>query len=153
MNTTLHWTSYLSALLTPVVAIFGIYIARRQAVTAQNKLKFELFQRRFSVYDEARAVIEIATNNGNLSEEMLKKFINGTGEARWLFDKPVDEYLRRKLGARAYLLTITTDRLNTLSIGEERSAMLRNLAELQEWFHTQQDVLDSMLGPYLELHH
>jgi len=42
-----HWTNYLAALLTPTVAVLGSIIAYHQWRTAQNKLKFELFDRRF----------------------------------------------------------------------------------------------------------
>ena len=49
-----HWTAYLTALLTPTIAGFGIYIAIQQWLTARRKLKFDLFDRRFAVYDAVR---------------------------------------------------------------------------------------------------
>ena len=39
-----HWTTYLSALLTPTVAVLGSLIAYRQWRLAQNKLKLDLFE-------------------------------------------------------------------------------------------------------------
>ena len=49
-----HWTTLLSALLTPAVAVFGIFIAYRQWRLAQEKLKLDLFDKRFEVYEAAR---------------------------------------------------------------------------------------------------
>ena len=46
-----HWTTYLAALLTPTVAVLGSYIAYRQWHLAQNKLKLDLFDRRFSAHN------------------------------------------------------------------------------------------------------
>ena len=52
-----HWTQVLSALLTPTIAVLVAIIAYRQWRTAQNRLKFDLFDRRFAVYDAARNLL------------------------------------------------------------------------------------------------
>ena len=44
----------LSALLTPTIAIITTYIAYEQWRTNRNKLKLDLFDRRFAVYDAMR---------------------------------------------------------------------------------------------------
>lgn len=153
MNTVPHWTSYLAALLTPIVAIFGVYIAWRQAGTARKKLKFDLFEKRFAVYDEARELIALITSNTELKEERLIEYRSAVGPAKWLFDDDIAEYLHRKLYADAFLLQMLLDRLDNMPINEDRIEVLRMADQLQEWFAEQQGVLDSMVGKYLELEH
>lgn len=45
------WVDYFSALLTPMVAVFGICIAYRQWRTDEAKLRHELFERRYKQFD------------------------------------------------------------------------------------------------------
>src|SRR5262245_13126353 len=110
MNTDPHWTAYLSALLTPIVAVFGIYIAWQQWRTARNKLKFELFTRRLAVYEAARSLLVAPMR---LAEqplaEVVQRFAGGTAEARWLFDVSVAEYLRKDLWRKALELQVLED--------------------------------------------
>ena len=51
MNIDPHWTKYITAFSVPVIASIGLLIAYRQWKTAQNKLKFELFEKRLKVYN------------------------------------------------------------------------------------------------------
>lgn len=43
------WIQIFKALLTPVVAILGVYIAYQQWRTNRTRLKHELFDRRYSM--------------------------------------------------------------------------------------------------------
>ncbi len=53
----LHWTAYLTALLTPLVAIVAAYVAFVNARTAKNKLKLDLFDKRIKVFATIRDLI------------------------------------------------------------------------------------------------
>lgn len=149
-----HWTAILSALLTPVVAALGLFIAYRQSVIAQNKLKFDLFEKRFAVYDTARDLLRSATTSEQLTEEMLSIYRAGTREARWLCDKRVDDYLNKTLYAQSFLLLHLSDDLNRLELSDpKRPSTLRQLADAQSWFHQQQEILDDLFAQYLEVQH
>lgn len=52
-----HWTSYITALTIPVIAIVAAIIAYRQWRTAQSKLKLDLFEKRMVVYQAARDML------------------------------------------------------------------------------------------------
>jgi len=93
-----HWTAYLTALLTPIVAFLGIYIAYQQWKTAENKLKHELFDRRFSVYDAARTFL-MSIAESHKSIELLKaqcEFFSKTREAKWLLNTTIADYLHKE---------------------------------------------------------
>jgi hypothetical protein len=47
-----HWTTYLLAMLTPLIAMIVAFIAFRQWRTAQNRLKLDLFDRRLALSAE-----------------------------------------------------------------------------------------------------
>ncbi|MEO6024421.1 MAG: hypothetical protein ABIP64_15155 [Burkholderiales bacterium] len=149
----MHWTAYLSALLTPTVAAVGLYLAWRQAATARNKLKFDLFSRRFSVYDAARTFIATVVIKGEAIDDAFNAFVAGTREARWLFDEPLDAYLRKELDQKATELQCLNDQMAGLSAGEELTAKGSQRIEIKKWFYAQHDVLEAKCHPFLKLEH
>lgn len=96
-----HWTAYLSALLTPIVAVLGSVIAYRQWRTAQNKLKHELFDRRFVVYSAATTLLASIMSSGRAKDDELFKFLSATRDAKWLYNSEIADYLEKELWRKA----------------------------------------------------
>lgn len=100
MSLDVHWTAYLSALAVPVIAAFGALIAYRQWITARNKLKFELFDRRLALYQAATAELVRAwggwedMGTGDSVSDRLK-----LQEAKWLTSPDVATYLEKPFRA------------------------------------------------------
>lgn len=87
--------TFISALLTPVVAIFGLWIARRQWVTAQQKLNLDLFNRRFSVYDATILAMSTVGRRGSIRPDEVEQFAAATRGARFLFNEEVEAFLEQ----------------------------------------------------------
>jgi hypothetical protein len=153
MNTDPHWTAYLSALLTPTVAILGALIAYRQWRLAQNKLKLDLFDRRYRVYEAARSFLASIMTSGKAGDDKLFEFNLATRDAKWLLDPPVANYLRTEIYDKAIDLQILDAELVGVGVGEERSRNVQAQAELKKWFMRQFDVLDDKFSPFLQLQH
>ncbi len=138
-----HWTAYLQALLTSVVAALAAFIAWRQWLTARNKLKLDLFDRRFAVYDAARNLIGSIATSGKVKEDELMKYLLGTREVRWLLNKDIEEYLWG-IYLEAVNHQSTDDELNFANPGDrprlaqvkaaQRKALLQKLEGLDEKF-------------------
>lgn len=148
-----HWTTYLSALLVPTVAIFGSIIAYRQWRTAQNKLKLDLFERRFSVYDSARKLIGSIMTSGKARDEEVHRFLSETREAKWLLNTEIAKYLDEELYAKAIELQALEAELEGVPVGEERSANVKRQSEVKRWIREQYDVLDEEFSSFLKLGH
>ena len=148
-----HWTAYLTALLTPTVAILGALIAFRQWKLAQNKLKLDLFDRRFKVYEAARKFLSSIVTNGEITDEALHKFMYGTREAEWVLSQAVADYIDKQLYPKAIDLQCLASELVGLGVGEERSTNVRNQAELKKWLVAQIEVLNLKFSPFLQLQH
>lgn len=104
MATDPHWTAYLTAFATPVVAVMAVMIAFRQvkiaafqARTARNKLKLDLFDRRSAVYAAAMRAMSQALMNGQLDEAQQVDYHTCIGPARWLFGADIWTYLNNTL--------------------------------------------------------
>lgn len=148
-----HWTTYLSALLVPTVAILGAFIAYRQWRTAQNKLKLELFDRRLIVYEAARDYISSVMTSGKTTNEKELEFLVGIRGAKWLFDEHVTQYLDKELWHKICGLGCLQSELDGMPTGEERTRKIRAQAVLKEWIIAQMQVLDEKFAPFLKLRH
>ncbi len=153
MNCDPHWTNYLSALLTPTIAILGSIIAYRQWRTAQNKLKLDLFDRRFRVYEAARDLLASIMTSGMAQDKEVFKFMSATRETKWLFDPEIAEYLDNELYSKAIDLQTLQAELEGVPVGEERSKNVKEQYEIKKWFYAQYPVLDEKFSPFLRLQH
>jgi hypothetical protein len=153
MNCTPHWTAYLSALLVPVVAVMGAIIAYRQWRTAQNKLKLELFERSFAVFDAVRKLIGSIMGSGRAIDQEVFKYRIGTREARWLLDQDIAEYLDKELYDKVIDLQTLHSELEGLPVGPERTANVQKQSEVKKWIYKQYEVLDEKFSKYLQLEH
>lgn len=147
------WTALLSALLTPAITILGAYIAWQQWRTNRNKLKLDLFERRFAVYDAARSLIRDVLTQTNPSDEQLLKFLANTGEARFLLSEGIATYLADELYKKAAELNRLWASMVELPAGEERARNQGSQTEIRSWFERQLPVLEAKFADFLRLKH
>ena len=134
----IHLIQLLSALLTPVIAVVTTYIAIQQYRTSRLKFKLELFEKRYAIYQGVKKFILSAVREANLSNDDFFKLNEETQDAFFLFDERVDKYtddLRSKGARLKYLNERLSDQ--SVSIGEERSKLAEEDAELNTWFGNQ----------------
>jgi len=79
----------LTALLTPTVAILGVYIAIQQYKLAKEKHRIEIYDRRMKIYSATLELIRSTNRNSDISEDAFYKFEEGIAEAEFLFGKEV----------------------------------------------------------------
>lgn len=149
----MHWTTYLSPLLVPIIAIFGAFIAYRQWRTAQNKLKLDLFNRRWIIYEAVQKYLSSLMVSGKTTPEMEFEFLTGKRGAQWLFDEKVTLYLDKELWSKICDLGCIQSELDGMPAGEERTKKIQAKRELREWFMAQSKAVDEKFSPFLSLRH
>jgi hypothetical protein len=126
-------------------------IAAQQARLADVRLRHDLYDRRFAVYDAARMFFlrEILPKN-RVSDEALYVFVRGIADAVFIVDKNVTDYLQdmQKRILRFQRLTIAID---TMQHQEERKPASDEKLALRQWFEEQPDVLIERFRPFLTL--
>ncbi|MGO1073186.1 hypothetical protein [Lysobacter sp. CA199] len=142
-----HWTAYVSAIAQPIVALLvaclAAWIAYRQYRTARNKLKLDLFDRRFLVYEAARKALTQAYGHGKLEPSQQFEYLSSVQAARWLFGPEVQEYLETTLWHKFVDLELYN------SFPPAKYASER--AKLMKWLIVQPQELNKILGKYLIL--
>ncbi len=93
MTTFLTGVQILGGLLTPVIAILAAYIAWQQYKTGRDKLKLDLFDRRYRVYRGLMDLLAAVASNETVSDEDLRKFYRETDQKRFLFGDDIRDYL------------------------------------------------------------
>ena len=129
-------------------------IGRRQAETAamamntaRNKLRLDLFDKRFAVYEAAALTINAALEN-KVTYDQRFDYMEAIKPARWLFDADVVEHLDL-IFTKVFDLIELNDNINEEPDAKFRADMVarrkRCLIDIREQLAT----LHSLLSPYL----
>jgi hypothetical protein len=147
------WVTTLAALLTPVIAVAAAFIAWQQWRTNRNKLKLDLFDRRFAIYDAARTFIGQLLAGTHASDAQTFDFLSRTRDAEFILDKDIADYLFKQIYQRALTLTTLRSEMEGLPMGEERTNNVQRQREIREWFLQQHEALAQAFSKYLALEH
>lgn len=147
------WVTYLSALLTPAVALLAVAVAVAQWRIAKNKLKLDLFERRYAVYQAAVDVMSKTDALGVLSKEEVDRFQVAIRGARFIFDDSVGAYLDETHDRIRRILFLTENIKSQTTASASRSEATAKRNEHRTWVASQwtEKMLDARLGEYLRL--
>jgi hypothetical protein len=67
-------------------------IAEQQALTARNKLRLDLFDRRLPIYEAAMILADTVVRKGDISFEETQEFRMATKSVRFLFNQELHDY-------------------------------------------------------------
>ncbi|HYX09249.1 MAG TPA: hypothetical protein VE912_21120 [Bacteroidales bacterium] len=145
------WIDILTALLTPTIALAAVLITWQQVRISRNRLKHELFDRRYKLYEAARDLIGHSVSRGHPTDEELFDFVLKTRESEFLFDKNVSEYLN-EIYNKAVDIQICHAEMEGL-VGEEKSKNIDERRELLKFMGKQPQILRDKFASYLKLKH
>jgi hypothetical protein len=135
-----------------VATIFGAvaaWIAFNQWKTANNKLKFDLFDKRMEIYNRTREFLAktVREGNGDFSDSL--HFLHSVDSAKFLFDKEISEYMRKIYNQSVQLRSLNDD--YKILEGAQKALKIQERGKLFAWFTTQFDELDSKMHKYLAI--
>jgi hypothetical protein len=87
------WMQWGQVIGVAAISGLGAWIAYKQARIATAKLNLDLYDRRFKVFEAAKAFLSAFLTEGKFTPEELTKFTAGTSEAVFLFGEDVPRYL------------------------------------------------------------
>jgi len=135
-----------------VIAGFGSYVAYQQHRTSRARLKLDLFEKRFAVFDRARKFLTVVTQNGaaelDAQLDAIFEYRASIGEASFLFTPDTVEYLE-SIYQHALKLHTAQRTMNELPVGDERSRLPAKLSSERQWLADQLPELKSVFAPYL----
>lgn len=149
----------ISALLTPIIAIFLAYIAYRDHRLRKEQFKLNLYNRRYKIYKAVERLLKKFRKNGKIDLENLKEFETGTNERDFLFDDDVLKYIDL-IRNNAIKFWDRYNRLNELNLPsdnqdktleEKRKKLADENCELSIWLINQLDDSRNLFKKYLKI--
>lgn len=147
------WVDYLSALLTPTIAVLGSIIAYLQWRTNTNRLKHELFDRRYKQFTVVRDFIGSIMTSGKSKQDEQFKYLSGTRGMTFIFDKELAEYVDKTIWHLAVELECLDSELEGVPVGEERTKNVKRQSEIKEQLNRELQSLEEKFAKYLQLRH
>ena len=142
---------YLSGLLTPIIAIIAAYIAYRQYKNDNERLKRDLYEKRYAIFSNLMETIALVVQDANVDMKTLITFKKSTREAYFLFDDDISGYLDEVYKNGLKLRTINKALTENLPVSDKRNQLANEDAELMAWFADQFDVANVKFSRYLSL--
>lgn len=147
------WVDYLSALLTPTIAIVGAAIGLLQWRTNRNRLKHELFDRRYEQFEAVRDFLGSIMGSGRALDDKQADFLFKTRGLRFIYDKKLADYIHANIWSPAVDLACLHSELEGVPVGEERTKNVRMQSEIKKKLYREFQNLDSLFSRYLQLRH
>ena len=145
------WLQYLQACAVVLIPLIGIWIALQQVQIARMKLRFDLYEKRFAVFEAARKLVIEAITHGDISTSALSAYSLRIADAVFLFDDELSNYLRQ-LFHHANNLSVLKRAIEPSPVGSsQREDLVRRAGEETVWFNNQVNELVLQFKPFLKL--
>ncbi len=143
------WVDYLSALLVPTIAIFGLIIGFLQWKTNANRLKHELFDRRYEKFEGVSKFISSVYSYDRLNPDHEMKFLSITKGVNFIFDKKIKQCID-DIWHLAINISHNSEELDTME-GQQRKGTSDKKQEFKKQFKEKEKELEGMFSKYLQL--
>jgi len=143
--------SIFQGLLTPLIALIAVGIAFAQWWTSRNRLKLDLFDRRWTIYEATRTMLAEIFAQARSSRESQRAYLQGIREAEWLFDETVAHYLTKEFWKRIVELDAANSMIEPTTQGSERQGAINKKWEIMQWMTEQDPIVDAMFGRFLQM--
>ncbi len=150
MDSLAEWVWAVQVVTTTVVASVVAYIAFQQWKTNQNRLRYELFDRRLKHCEAAKDFIISVWQNATASDEALQEFYRGIQGAVFIFDADTAEYLK-SLHKQGLELRATIDEMEGLEQETRRSEFVAKKWKIIKWFDGELSQLEIRFGKFLNI--
>ena len=148
-----NWVDTLSALLVPTIAIFGSLIALLQLHINRNRLKNELFDRRYQQFTVIKEFLGSIMSSGKVKKNEEHKYLVGTSGIRFIFDKKISDYIDQKIWYLAVDLMTLDAELKGHTVGIERNKKIKKRGDIKKQLYQEFKNLEELFSPYLQLKH
>lgn len=147
MDTLPYWLKYAQAIALIVIPFVGAWIAWAQLHVARTKLKHDLFERRFKLYDIAAKFISHILQTGP-DNPAINEYSRQILDAEFLTSRGVSDYLN-ELRVEANALHAIEAEVQTIQDPDERRTLIAKSNERREWFANQFQVLKNKFLPLI----
>lgn len=147
------FVDYLSASLTPMIALLAGLIAYLQWRTNANRLKSELFDRRYEQFVIIRDFLGHIRGSGKCDRDVWEECHSATRGMRFILNKKVAEHIDRSILDPASELDTLGAEEKGLPMGDARSLNIQRQREIKNELERELVALEERFSGLLQLQH
>jgi hypothetical protein len=136
------------SIATLFLSVAVVIIAALQWRVADNKLRLDLFDRRYKVYNATRKFLSVILRDATFADSDLFEFYAGTSDAEFLFGAEVTAYLGQIREKSVHMLTAQKI-FEPLPVGDERTRHVEAAHDDLVWLTDQVTTMTKIFAPYL----
>ena len=143
-------TAVISTILAALVAL----ITWRQWVTNRARLRHELFDRRYAIYEQVAGFLAEVFSRGAVEPGAASNFLRQTKRAYFAFGCDIAvKQLVEEIYKQAILLQMLKEKESVLPPGDDLIRNIEKRGEILQWFNTTLSSLEPHFAKYLRLEH
>jgi len=136
------------SIATLFLSVAVVVLAWQQWRVADTKLRLDLFDRRYKVYDATKQFLAVIIREARFTHSQLIEFNIGTSDAEFLFRADVVDYLGQ-IRKRAVHMWTAQRLYEPLPVGDERSRHVMAAHDDLSWLSDQITAMPKTFTPYL----
>jgi hypothetical protein len=138
----------LSPVATLIVGLAIAFFAHQQWSIARHKLRLDLFEKRYNVYEATARFLSLIMSLANFNDDDLRAFNIGTMDAVFLYPKHIKDYLD-EIRCRAMDMRTYQREFERLPVGDERNKLVDQNHNEARWLNEQLTRLPTVFAPFL----
>lgn len=138
-----------SGFLTPLIAILAIYIAFKQYRIQRYKLRFDLYDRRFKIFERIKEFISKIGPKNRMESKEIGIFYTSIIEYRFLFDQDVNDFIDELVEKVEEFDIVCTDIVSYQKDTPEREKLEEQREKLRWWMMERLKELPDRFEKYL----
>ncbi len=123
--------------LSFLTSTIASYIAYQQYLTSKSKLKLDLFEKRYKVYEATRTFLNTILSRQKYTQEDLNVFFVATSDCEMLFGRNTSDYLKEIRTKAEKMMLAKEEMLNSDFDTEERKLYMLEEQENRYWLDDQ----------------
>ena len=146
----MSFIQYLSAFLTPIIAIIATIILILQYYLQKLKWRLDLYDKRYPVYLATQEFITRIVSTAKITNAQIFEFLRKSKDKEFLFGEDIQKYLKVVYEKACDLESIILELKNT-SRGAERNKLVEKEGDLLRWFTDQINICKNEFIKYLAI--
>lgn len=144
-------TNFIASLATPSIALMALIFAALQWHTNRNRLRHELFDRRYQQYEAIKDFLGNISSLGKMTPDAEVQFLTATKGMRFTFSRQISRYVEEHVWSLAVDLNVLNDEMADRQRIEEGVA--RERGELMKAIIGEISKSEEVFSKYLQLKH
>jgi hypothetical protein len=136
------------SIVAAFISIATATVAIMQWRLAKDKLRLDLFEKRYRVYEVAMTYLSAVVSLADVRNDDLHNYNRGTTDAVFLFGPEISDYIK-KLRHRTLQMQLYQKTFAPLPVGTERSALVQQHTDELIWLSDQLLELPLIFERYL----